>query len=223
MLTKFLTWLRSLFTPPDPNTIAKAILIEQAQKRLPPPQVVVHTEEGKRLARIAVAKDVLEVMAMDALIVAEGNAYIHRQGFDDTFSDDPTYDALKMLVFWEQYPDSRVIAQCLINERCEVCALGALMLSKVRIFNEYNFRNRIIREGYAGQSSVTSALNDVFTKAQLTLIENTFEKNNVFGHFEDAENFGKRFPLPTDRLRAIMENIIQNDGTFIPSQVQMEV
>ena len=75
----------------------------------------------------------------------------------------------------------------------------------------------------------------LFGREQLLMIEAAFELGNGYVNFEEdaihglsprfkrykpailrAIKFGKRFRTEKTRLVGIMENIIENDGTFIP-------
>jgi hypothetical protein len=62
-----------------------------------------------------------------------------------------------------------------------------------------------------------------FDVRQLRLIESAFEENDVFGHGEryssDIQNavyFGNQYDDDNDRLEAIFQNIVANDGRFVP-------
>jgi len=95
-------------------------------------------------------------------------------------------------------------------------------------------------------SEMANILTNVFTKPQLEMIEAAFENGAVnddciankeddyayeddpflYDHDEEesvtreemtaAEQFGEKYDNPNDRLKAIMKNIVANDGEFIP-------
>lgn len=103
-----------------------------------------------------------------------------------------------------------------IQKRCGVCARGALVLSKARLFDEvplYYLNN-------LQQWDTSQLLEDVWDEKQLCLIESAFElgKFECYGLSEKlvygAIVFGAQFPDSKKRLKAIMENVIENDGVF---------
>ena len=115
---------------------------------------------------------------------------------------------------------------------CEVCALGGLFLSTVNLGNRtttgqlldeiYNI-GLFIREKH----KFSNRLTDFFSPEQLELIERFYENNR--GSFiqlcnvsirENASRFHENYITADERLRAIMENIIENKGTFVPSKLK---
>lgn len=118
---------------------------------------------------------------------------------------------------------------------CKCCALGGLFLS-CTLFNnkvtvgdvtegDYGYLDDVIRNG----EKFSNGLNTIFSENQLKLIENAFEQGGgafdpAYENFSDKYNaltseairFGKRFSSDKNRLIAIMNNIIKNNGTFVP-------
>lgn len=121
-----------------------------------------------------------------------------------------------------------------LKPACRVCALGACFLSTVTLYNAFEFKfNRWPDRVIVGDENMFNRLRAIFTPVQLYLIENAFENGN--GYFRDninlgeiglkfstapdrtaAVKFGRRFKTATTRLRAIMKNIVANEGVFIP-------
>lgn len=110
---------------------------------------------------------------------------------------------------------------------CNCCALGACLLSTTKFKNKLEFND----VSYITSSdSQWGLLNDTFSGEQLTMIEYAFEKEHSgtrvgesrFRNFLDkgTENacveFGCRFSDSSDRMIAIMKNIIKNKGEFKP-------
>lgn len=109
---------------------------------------------------------------------------------------------------------------------CECCALGAMFMSctlynnktSVRTFDkEMNDFTRITMSG-----RFSNGLNSFFSRSQLRLIEIAFEggsggftSSNEAEHLA-AEDWFYRLSDDKKRLVAIMENIIENKGTFKP-------
>lgn len=106
---------------------------------------------------------------------------------------------------------------------CKACALGALAVS-----NFLRTGNRCPLSPM--QDELHESLQGVFTSDQLYLIESAFEKNDftrdnaydrdgekvISERAERAVKFGMRYSSDESRLRAIMQNILENDGEFVP-------
>lgn len=112
---------------------------------------------------------------------------------------------------------------------CRVCALGGLFTSSVRLYNAFRSteygRNVLERELF-------TQLQKFFSEKQLQLIELSFEggngwfRNDSYGpqpslltqdEIASAVEFYASFRNHEDRALAVMHNIIENDGTFIPA------
>ncbi len=184
------------------------------------------TKQEKADLRVKVAKDVLE--SLSTLRVGTGEfAVLH--------SAELTSTILKK-------KDSKKIAKEL-KKHCDVCALGACLLSTVALTNDFNFSKSIIDsdEEYmaVGGPELVKRLLKVFSKEQILLIENAFETgdgwlSNGWGNesfigyktsdevdkikdkVDSAIDFGNMYVNPKGRLEAIMQNIVKNKGTFIP-------
>lgn len=122
-----------------------------------------------------------------------------------------------------------------ITKSCSVCALGACFLSYVRLFNKVKFQDvvgawgNIMLDRYELNDGT---LGTVFSETQLLLIESAFEQKDMFDvtdlgeetylrvkhELEDAIDFGKKYTDNKKRLRAIMLNIVKNNGKFIPKK-----
>ena len=99
---------------------------------------------------------------------------------------------------------------------CEVCAVGAAIVSGIRLFNKVQ-----INDGEITCGSAMGLATQYFTEQQVRLIENAFEMGN--GNFADysddyiaAIEFGENYEEDEDRAIAIFTNIIRNKGTFRP-------
>lgn len=114
---------------------------------------------------------------------------------------------------------------------CEVCGIGSVFASMVNIGNQSTcseFGLNKIWVGYGlSDDKMRNKLDGVFSEEHRVLIETAFEKNAGLGMdnegaTEEPENlgkavsFGKKYRLPHNRLKAIMNNIIKNKGEFIP-------
>jgi len=123
-------------------------------------------------------------------------------------------------------------------QQCSCCALGGMFMSCTL----YNNNTTLENLGYAGDDignalykgsepgSLSNGLDKFFSVAQLRLIEQTFEGDNgvvnsgsddetgeEFNKFSPkSEAFYTKYKKPKDRLIAIMQNIVKNNGTFKP-------
>lgn len=115
-------------------------------------------------------------------------------------------------------------------DSCTVCAKGALFLAHVDRFNKLKIEDNGAFS--ANNSQIIDRLKGIFSIGQLDTIEAAFE----MGVTQDAEHilwdhstaveetelakraiaFGEEYSDDLDRLVAILENIIENKGTFIP-------
>lgn len=122
-----------------------------------------------------------------------------------------------------------------VSLACGVCARGALLLSKARLFNDVPIASVFeTDEGWVNsivdQDGTANLLSDTFDVATLARIEAAFEVSGALvdasiegGLDVDAEvAWGRLYMGSKDgRLLAIMDNIIANDGEFIvPSTAQ---
>ena len=113
-----------------------------------------------------------------------------------------------------------------IEPYCTVCALGSILLSKARLYNNVPTSNFEAIYYHGGRPEIVESLKDIFPIEQLDLIESAFEKDLIFSsiisdsfiqEIKDAAMFGSEYKVAKDRLVAIMENIIENNGEFIPA------
>jgi len=111
-----------------------------------------------------------------------------------------------------------------VQMKCEVCALGACVISAARLFNHLTF-GEASDEGFDGSwfnlhgDDVYRVLRPHFGGERCNLIEHAFEKG-MHGHpkrfREAAAAFGEKYLDHHQRLRAIMLNIVRNQGEFRP-------
>jgi hypothetical protein len=115
-------------------------------------------------------------------------------------------------------------------ESCNVCALGGLFMSCTNFNNNTLLKDLDSVSEYLGSlvdegKKLSNKLNSIFTTNQLKLIESYFEAND--GFFRDyyegdrIEAFYNKYPSEKKRLQLIMENIVENDGTFVPEKLKI--
>jgi len=161
--------------------------------------------------RVAIAKDVIYRLSNPTQgYSALSNYYINIDGTDitgyDYLSDQDLNDDLQSHVGK-------------LDGRCQVCALGGLLLSKARLYNHVPLD--LFHLGFEA-NAVRQGLLDIFELMQLRLIEIAFEVDDFFGlgldesSIEKALHFGSQFNNEASRMIAIMQNIVNNNGTFIP-------
>lgn len=171
--------------------------------------------------RVAIAKDALSQLGIR--LVAERGTYVQSEAF--TTVDTPPNTQLQKLFGKMQ--------------ECTVCAKGALFVCAIDRANKLKIENlelpRMLRGGSVATQDLENYLGRFFSVHQLDLIESAFEKiemvENEFqtddeaDEVDEAVEFGELFyneltsaKDDENRLRAILENIIVNKGTFVPSQ-----
>jgi hypothetical protein len=113
------------------------------------------------------------------------------------------------------------------NNACNACALGALFIAE--IIQKDNFPRKGLN-----LTNFTKRIVDVIGEEQAILIETAFEvggdeiwcneerlqekRNHLIlnGKWDQAIKFGRSYTYKRERMRAIMNNIIKNEGEFIP-------
>ena len=112
---------------------------------------------------------------------------------------------------------------------CVCCALGACLISTTKFKNKLKFHDV---DSLCAKSDSWKLLRGIFSPKQMNMIEYAFEASHSgsrvgedsFGEYNKYNcneivkcvDFGKSFPYESDRLIAIMKNIIKNKGTFKP-------
>lgn len=153
-------------------------------------------------ARVAIARDVIKRIRLEALRVRTGR-YVHALN-DAEFQ--PTLAS--------------------IEQGCEVCALGACLLSFTRLYNQFPLKQvvrRLENDEQLEREDVDKRLMQVFGRMQMGLIESAFERMwdgwdplTASDLIRQAVAFGDRHRNPSDRLLAIMQNIVDHKGEFRP-------
>lgn len=110
-------------------------------------------------------------------------------------------------------------AQAMAINDCHVCALGALMVAAVQ-------HNDAAMPAGTFRAFIIKHLSQWTTPEQLSLIEAAFEVTSIYvpsheqaklaGKLGEAVFFGERYDTDEERLVGIMQNIVQNNGVFVP-------
>jgi hypothetical protein len=118
------------------------------------------------------------------------------------------------------------------TDSCAVCARGAVFASAVRLSDGVRVSRGVwdaaefdlgVRFGPVDRA-FSRKERQFFSQQQLDLMEEAFECQNMgslsreknFELFDPAPCFGVRFEYSKDRLMAIMQNVIDHNGTFDP-------
>lgn len=140
--------------------------------------------------------------------------------------------------------DKDSVQACVISkEPCECCALGGMLLSTISYKNRVTIKDWV-NVSYGGHLESPNEFNyfgiaQVFTKAQLKKIEQAFEGfSGLYGPTSEVDfccdedevkacnapkeekaimSFYLKYTDPKARMIAIMNNIIRNNGLFLPS------
>ena len=113
--------------------------------------------------------------------------------------------------------------------KCDCCALGAMFMS-CTLYNNKTTAEDFEQEVNDGafdflvedKGSISNGLNTFFSPAQLRLIEMYFERGyGAWSPRSDAETarvelWYETYSTDRSRLLAIMQNIVDNNGTFKP-------
>lgn len=164
--------------------------------------------------RVAVAKDAIAQLLLGSFNASPG-VYVRAKGVD------------------------KVEALCGIDvPQCEVCAIGSLLVSSFRVAGDQNVLTAGSNDPWRGTNPRVSANYDTgsgsvaaFTEPMLRRMEATFEGSicswDTFENLADIDTDYPvdelRFVLDADaRLFAILENVIENGGTFKPAVVRTQ-
>jgi hypothetical protein len=173
--------------------------------------------------RVKIAWDVIHQLNAEAIIALSGK-YVSKSDtlldidhacFYDTKTSDEAAKAIQTSLLNPELKD------------CYTCALGGMFLSSVRVGNRYSGKIAVGSD----DEPVYDQLEKYFDIKQLAIIEYAFENDTVAGrmrnisryhdpilaHEAGLESFRTRYTESSDRLRAIMNNIIHNKGTFVPA------
>ena len=175
--------------------------------KLPPalPKLRDLSKMTKKEARIAICKDVLQQLRLKR--INPGLSYTNK--------------VPNSWVWKEEEQDARKGINAACESGCMTCALGSMMISHIRLFDNFT-KGQFYR---LGQHSCLIQLGEYFDEEQLLNIESAYMLW-TYNHDTDTRasfEFGgaidpSKVLGKSKRLRAIMMNIIKNDGVFKPGQ-----
>lgn len=165
------------------------------------------TPRGKA---VRIAKDVLLQLKVKKLIATEGKYFT------------AYYDWTKIKEGVD-LEDLKTLTN--ISNSCQACAIGAAICSYANLNGPIRYSQA--QHGTSIRTIFSS--NNIFSLETLGLIEAAFERAPNFHNIavnvvsetyspaaHRAVKFGKKYKNPESRLKAIMNNIIQNRGVFKP-------
>lgn len=104
-----------------------------------------------------------------------------------------------------------------IQKDCEVCALGACLVAAFNTdFAQPTHLLSFLSESFdSGMLQLKTIFGDNYRK-----IEDAFEscEYDEYDEHNDVTDFGLKFDDDKERLRAIMQNIVDNKGNFVPGK-----
>jgi hypothetical protein len=155
-------------------------------------------------ARVEIAKDVLAAIDLGVLLPKAHNAYVF-------LSYKPQRGEFDL---------RKAFGKKLIKD-CEVCGIGALFIAKVGRLDAVKAGGALGNARFDGDY-VREQLLTFFSTRQLALIECAFEYDDgdhprlTPDEVYNAVLFGVEHINERERMRAIMQNIIDNHGEFCP-------
>jgi len=168
------------------------------------------------------------IIAKDVIAALNAKRYAAKRKVYVEFMDPLSFEASDQL--------DKVIK----DKKCDVCAIGAVFISAVDRFDnlkcedvvihtrsastmEFHFEQFGDRLGINGitSSGIMNYMTDFFDRNQLRLMEAAFECENIACYLDTqiinrAIEFGRAESNIENRLIKIMQNVIENDGTFNP-------
>ena len=118
--------------------------------------------------------------------------------------------------------DTGAFVEKMSTDTCTVCALGALAISCLTKRTDFTTLDELssFRESDRLRSVIHDLLSPYFSSDQLDLIEAAFEERADYARVrtpqvEIASKLYSLVDLPEERLICIMQNIIDNQGTFV--------
>jgi hypothetical protein len=153
------------------------------------------TEKQRAQERVAICKDALAWIKAGALIPTMG-VYVSPTITPREFSPNNGKTQLRDIKLG----------------KCQVCAKGALFLAKAVRYNNVLAAQW---DNACDDSLPGGVMGEHFSFNQLWVIEDYFEGRH-FGNNKNIIKWVKKYPNAKDRLIAILNNIIENKGTFKP-------
>jgi hypothetical protein len=174
------------------------------------------TKEERAAGRRAICKDVIKQIQAKKLNVLAGVYVQEKRSEDENWWSKPPVK-IKSGVITKDDCNA-------LTKKCNVCALGSMFLSRIRLFNQVEWKS--LHEDKDHQKEIMKSLKGYFTDLEMNEIECAFERDEYMHGLGTVKmgpfaKFGLEFDEPADRLLAIMQNILDN-GKFDPT-IEYEV
>lgn len=173
----------------------------------------------KAQKRVMIAQDVLDQIRAKRYVAASGTwvSPTWQKGAADKLSHD---DSVQKLF------ENKTL------KKCNVCALGGLFMSCTVLNNKTKVEDLDDVSESLGdcisndEYKMSNGLKSFFSYNQLILIERYFEGNNGWfvnydNDVDHIEEFNEKYPDDMERLKKIMKNIVENNGTFVPEKLKV--
>lgn len=153
--------------------------------------------------RITLAKDVIALLASKKILTQNYSTYIYNKKLLSNEVEFPDPENIELKLIFEEYP-------------CYVCAKGALFVADIMRNNNCFVTNaRLFGVLKEAEDKIEERLVETFNETNLNELERYFEG----WHTDSARKFKTEHQDPEQRLIILMENIIANDGRFVPDKL----
>lgn len=194
-------------------------------------------ERNTWFAGLTVEQKRIEI-AKDVIVQLEAGKYTTKGGYFSLKGENLMYDQERYKEEFSKITELQTLID-LPEATCQVCGIGAVFASKVRLgdnckmeHSEHNCDLEDAIDAFVSRDSLVEQLNGIFDPIQCDLIEAAFEGTTTYAEsdvsemtddeiddYSDKLAYAERmYRHNTDRddiMRRIMQNIIDNNGTFV--------
>ncbi len=114
--------------------------------------------------------------------------------------------------------DAQEVVNKILGPECKLCQRGGLLLSAIRKFDDLQLTYRSqLHDEAMGRSNYAMYLQRWFTDDELSELEAVFEGDSEDN--PDYDRWQEVYDDATDRMDAIMRNVVAHDGEFVPTDI----
>lgn len=116
-----------------------------------------------------------------------------------------------------------------VRKHCSVCMLGACFLSHVGLYNKFKINDMLAHSLIDSEGDIKPLLRKSMGSENVILLESAYEMITDWGESDEtpyfaslrlsAAKFGQKYYDDGERMKAIMKNVIENNGEFIPPPI----
>lgn len=163
--------------------------------------------------RVAILKDAVAQIKLEALVPRSGNGYVENYELDDDIK--MICNIADIVAPKGKKTELQFYMDKLINKSkpCEVCAKGALLISSIRKYNNVSLAD-LEEEDLGGMAHRKTV--EIFGPENANLMEEYFEHGE--GDVDEDEENPWLNESDTQRVLRIFNNAIRNKGIFKPEQ-----